>query len=101
MNPFTAHPHRQGVTYFEHWHFAMGISFRLLMSVLAFAVHALLPSISIKPRLDLEATAAFLTERNRWIDRSSRAELRVDISCVTGRASRHIRNGMKGGAPMS
>jgi len=68
MNPFTAHPHRQGVTYFEHWHFAMGISFRLLMSVLAFAVHALLPSISIKPRLDLEATAAFLTERNRWIE---------------------------------
>jgi len=68
MNPFIAHPHRQGVTYFEHWHFAMGISLRLLMSVLAFAVHAMLPSISIKPRFDLEATAAFLTERNRWIE---------------------------------
>ena len=68
MNPFTAHPHRQGVTYFEHWHFAMGIAWRLLMSVLAFAVHAMLPSISIKPRFDLETTAAYLTERNRWIE---------------------------------
>lgn len=68
MNPFTAHPHRQGVTYFEHWCFAMGIACRLLMSVVAFAAHALLPSISIKPRLDLEATAAFLMERNQWIE---------------------------------
>ena len=68
MNPFTAHPHRQGVTYFEHWCFAMGIACRLLMSVMAFAAHAILPSISIKPRLDLEATAAFLTERNQWIE---------------------------------
>jgi len=67
MNPFTAHPHRQGVTYFEHWRFAMGISCRLLMSVMAFAAHALLPSISIKPCFDLESTAAYLAERNRWI----------------------------------
>ena len=68
MNPFTAHPHRQGVTYFEHWYFAMGIACRLLMSVMAFAAHAILPSISIKPHLDLEATAAYLAERNRWIE---------------------------------
>ena len=68
MNPFTAHPHHQGVTYFEHWRFAMGIACRLLMSVLAFAAHAILPSISINPRFDLEATAAYLTERNRWIE---------------------------------
>lgn len=70
MNPFTAHPHHQGVTYFEHWRFAMGIACRLLMSVLAFAAHATLPSISIKPRFDLEATAAFLAERNVWIETS-------------------------------
>ena len=68
MNPFTAHPHRQGVTYFEHWRFAMGIAGRLLMSALAFAAHAMLPSISIKPRFDLGATAAYLTARNRWIE---------------------------------
>jgi hypothetical protein len=68
MNPFTAHPNRQGVTYAAHWVFAMGIAYRLLASVAAFALHALLPSISIDPRLDLEATAAFLAERNRWIE---------------------------------
>ena len=68
MNSFTAHPHRQGVTYFEHWRFAIGIACRLLASVVAFAAHAILPSISIKPDLDLEATAAYLAERNRWIE---------------------------------
>ena len=68
MNPFTAHPHRQGVTYLEHWRFAMGIACRLLMSVLAFAAHAMLPSISIGSSLDLESTAAFLMERNRWVE---------------------------------
>lgn len=68
MNPLTAHPHRQGVTYFEHWGFAMGIACRLLMSVVAFALHAVLPFISIKADLDLESTAAYLAERNRWIE---------------------------------
>lgn len=67
MNPFTAHPHRQGISYFEHWRFAMGIACRLLMSVAAFALHAIVPFISIEPRLDLESTAAYLAERNRWI----------------------------------
>ena len=79
MNAFTAHPHHQGVTYFEHWRFAMGIACRLMMSVLAFAAHATLPSISIKPRFDLEATAAFLTERNRWIE-TARDTAHRDIS---------------------
>ena len=68
MTQFTAHPHRQGVTYVEHWCFAMGIACRLLTSVVAFAVHAILPFIPIEPRLDLESTAAFLAERNRWIE---------------------------------
>lgn len=67
MNPFTAHPHRQGISYVEHWRFAMGIAFRLLTSVGAFALHAILPFLSIAPRLDLEANAAYLEERNRWI----------------------------------
>jgi hypothetical protein len=36
MNPFATHPQQQGVTYFEHWRFAMGIAYRLLTSVVAF-----------------------------------------------------------------
>ena len=68
MNAFTTHPRKQGVTYLEHWCFAMGIAYRLLTSVVAFALHAMLPFISIEPRLDLEATAAYLAERNRWIE---------------------------------
>jgi len=74
MNPlnvlthFTGHPHRQGVSYFEHLGFATGIAWRLLASAAAFALHALLPFISIAPQHDLEATAAYLAERNRWIE---------------------------------
>jgi hypothetical protein len=68
MKPFIQHPHQQGVTYFEHWIFAMGIAYRLLTSVVAFALHAILPFISIEPHLDLEATAAFLAERNQFIE---------------------------------
>jgi hypothetical protein len=68
MNAFTAHPHRQGITYVEHWCFAMGIAYRLFTSVMAFALHGLLPFIPIEPRLDLESTAAYLAERNRWIE---------------------------------
>lgn len=68
MSPFTAHPHQQGVSYVEHWCFAIGIAYRLLMSVVAFAVHAILPFIPIEPQFDLESTAAFLAERNRWIE---------------------------------
>jgi hypothetical protein len=68
MNAFTGHPHEQGVSYFEHWSFAMGIAWRLLSSVVAFALHALLPFITIERRFDLEATSAFLLERNRFIE---------------------------------
>ena len=58
MNPFTIHTQQQGVTYVEHLYFAMGIAYRLFISVLAFAAHALLPFIDIKPEHDLEATVA-------------------------------------------
>ncbi len=68
MKPFTQHPHKQGVSYFEHWFFAMGIAWRLLASVIAFALHAMLPFVSIDPGHDLEATAAFLAERNHFIE---------------------------------
>jgi hypothetical protein len=68
MNPFINHPRKQGITYLEHWCFAMGIAYRLLASVVAFVFHAMLPYIPIEPRLDLEATASYLWERNRWIE---------------------------------
>ena len=68
MNPFTEHTQKQGVTYTEHKGFAMGIACRLLVSVVAFAIHALLPFITIESRHDLEATASFLEERNHWIE---------------------------------
>jgi hypothetical protein len=68
MTIFTEHPHDQGITYFEHWGFAMGIAWRLLRSVLAFAIHALMPWITIERKFDLEATSAFLLERNDFIE---------------------------------
>ena len=73
MNPFTAHPHQQGITYLEHWLFAMGIAYRLLTSVVAFALHAMLPCIRIAPLHDLESTAAYLAERNQWIETTKSA----------------------------
>jgi len=68
MTIFTNHPHQQGVSYFEHLEFAIGISWRLLASVVAFTLHALFPFITIKREFDLEATSAFLLKRNRFID---------------------------------
>jgi hypothetical protein len=73
MNPFTEHTQQQGITYFEHWRFAMGIAWRLLNVVIAFVLHAVFPFITIEPHYDLEATMSFLDERNRWIE-DARAE---------------------------
>ena len=75
MTAMTRHPHEQGVTYFEHWSFAMGIAWRLLTSVIAFALHALFPCITIERRFDLEATSAFLLERNNFIETAAAAGL--------------------------
>jgi len=76
MNTFTHHPHAQGVTYFEHWSFAMGIAWRLLLSVIAFALHAVLPFITIERQFDLEATSAFLLERNHFIETAAATGLK-------------------------
>lgn len=73
MTIFTRHPHDQGITYFEHWGFAMGIAWRLLRSVVAFAIHAVLPWITIEKRLDLEATSAYLMGRNDFIEAAAEA----------------------------
>ena len=73
MNPFTTHTQQQGVSYVEHWYFAMGIAYRLFISVIAFAAHALFPFIDIKPEHDLEATIAFLNKQNNWIESAKRA----------------------------
>ena len=68
MNPFTQHTKQQGVTYWQHWCFAMSIAWRLFNSVTAFALHAIFPFIDIEKRLDLEATSAFLLKQNNWIE---------------------------------
>ena len=68
MTLFTEHPHAQGVSYTEHWIFAFGIAWRLFRSVVAFSLHAVLPFITIRRRFDLEATSAFLIERNHFIE---------------------------------
>jgi hypothetical protein len=70
MNPFSAHPHEQGITYLAHFVFAMGIALRLLHSVVAFATHAVFPFIGIDRSLDLTATSRFLQEQNDWIEGS-------------------------------
>ena len=82
MNIFTDHPHQQGVSYSEHWQFAMGIAWRLFCSVVAFAFHAMFPAISIERRFDLEATSAFLLERNRFIESAATS------AAVAGRGPR-------------
>ena len=68
MNPFTDHPRQQGISYIDHYCFAMGIAWRLLITVIVFALHAILPIIPIAPRHDLEKTTAFLMERDQWIE---------------------------------
>lgn len=82
MNPFTIHTQQQGVSYLEHLYFAMAIAYRLFISVIAFAAHALFPFIDIKPEHDLEATIAFLEEQNNWIESAklaARDEREVDF----------------------
>ncbi len=73
MTAFTQHPHEQGIGYFEHWAFAMGIAWRLLRSVTAFFIHATFPWISIDKTLDLEATSAYLLGRNDFIETAAEA----------------------------
>ena len=67
MNLFTEHTHKQGLTYIQHWCFAMGVAWRLMNSIAAFIVHAIFPFIRIARKHDFEATIAFMNERNEWI----------------------------------
>jgi hypothetical protein len=73
MNPLTDHPYQQGITYTEHRRFAAGIAGRLLASGVAFIVHAVLPFVPIGSRLNLESTAEYVLERNRWIENAGGA----------------------------
>lgn len=71
MTLLTDHPYAQGFTDGTHFAVAAGIAFRLLRSAVAFAIHAILPFVSIEPRLDLEATSAYLLARNRFVEQSA------------------------------
>lgn len=68
MHLFLAHPHHQGVSYFAHLLFAMGIAIQLGHRVIAFTLHAIFPFIDIPRSLDLEATTRYLQEQNNWIE---------------------------------
>ena len=68
MNIFTQHPHQQGISYIEHMMFALNIAFRLLNSVIAFALHGIFPFIDISKELDLEETVKFINNQNDWIE---------------------------------
>lgn len=96
MNPFTAHTQQQGVTYTEHWCFAMGIACRLLVSVVVLTLHAIMPFIPIAPRHDLEAMTAFLVERNKWIESAKR----VSTSTGLKHSGTYQNLAMRGGMPM-
>ena len=78
MTIFTQHPHDQEITYSGHWGFALGIAWRLLRSAVAFAIHGTLPFITIEKRLDLEATSAYLLERNDFIEAAAEAGRGID-----------------------
>lgn len=80
MNIFTQHTRKQGVTYLEHWVFAMSIAKRLLDSVIAFTLHAIFPFIDIDKKLDLEATAQFIQEKNDWIEGMKQSGSNRDFS---------------------
>lgn len=72
MNPFVIHTQQQGVSYFEHMLFAVRIAYRLWRSVMAFTLHAFFPFLNIKQDVDLESTAAFMVECNRWLELKNR-----------------------------
>ena len=95
MNPFTAHPKQQRITYLEHWLFAMGIACRLLTSVVAFALHAMLPCIPIAPRHDLESTTAYLVARNKWIESAKESS-----TSTSNQIPESLNLIMRGGMPM-
>jgi hypothetical protein len=68
MNPFNTHPQQQGISYFTHLCFALGIAVRLLHSVIVFAAHGVFPFINIPREQDLDAITHYLQQRNRWIE---------------------------------
>lgn len=68
IRAFLAHPHNQGVSYFVHLQFAMGIAIQLGLSVFFFTLHAIFPFIDIPRSLDLEASTHFLQQQNNWIE---------------------------------
>jgi hypothetical protein len=87
MNPFTEHPHQQGLTYKEHLEFALGIAWRLFNVVIAFSLHAILPFIGIKHALDLEQTANFINDCNNWIENKKLQETIKPIRSSTFKES--------------
>ena len=91
MKPFTKHTQAQGLSYSEHWCFAMGVAWRLTSSVVAFALHAFFPFIHIERRLDFEATMEFINERNEWLENIKKNRW-FDASPTTVQDQMHYEN---------
>lgn len=43
MNPFTKHPSEVGMSYFQHFIFALSVAFNLLMGVFSCTIHGFFP----------------------------------------------------------
>ena len=59
-NAFTAHPRSVGETYLEHMTIALKGSYRLGMSAVLFAFHAVFTFVPVPKPFDLETTSDWL-----------------------------------------
>jgi hypothetical protein len=85
MNPFTAHTRAQGLTYIQHWWFAMSVAWRLFSSVIAFSLHAMFPFVHIARSLDFEATIEFIHGKNTWLE-----QVKSEKRCASSKDNKYL-----------
>jgi len=68
-NVFNKHPRANGFSgYLKHARFALGASFRLLLSASIFLAHGLLPFVPVPRFLNFEATVVYLENKNKELN---------------------------------
>jgi hypothetical protein len=69
MNPFTAHPHSVGETYFQHMRFAFRFGSRMTLGGVAALIHSLLPFcfVTTASRINDELVAMRAASRGRTV----------------------------------
>ena len=65
---FTKHPTEVGKTWLKHLFFCLMVCSRLLLSLIAFLIHGVLPFIPIPRLLNLEETSEWLYQKDRKLD---------------------------------